>query len=108
MSRRTSRTRLGFSSWLNGDGARAWCALDQVPADQPYPLAAIVASALQNGLHPREWERANAAMREIAGELDESYVPDRRLGRTDRHRGEAGMHGSPRPGDGLNRAAPGR
>ena len=60
---------LGFSSWLKGDGARAWCALDQVPADQPYPLAAIVASALQNGLHPREWERANATMREIAGEL---------------------------------------
>lgn len=99
---------LGFSSWLKGDGARAWCALDQVPADQPYPLAAIVASALQNGLHPREWERANATMREIAGELDESYVPDRRLGRADRHLDDHGMPGGPRPGDGPNRAAPGR
>lgn len=66
---------LGFASWLKGDGARAWCALDQVPADRPYPLPAIVASALQHGLHPREWERAHAQMREIAGELDESYVP---------------------------------
>jgi hypothetical protein len=66
---------LGFASWLRGDGARAWCALDQVPADRPYSMATIVASALQNGLHPREWERHQAQMREIAAELDESFVP---------------------------------
>ena len=66
---------LGFASWLRGDGAKAWCALDQVPADRPYSMAAIVASALQNGLHPREWERYQAQMREIASELDESFVP---------------------------------
>ncbi|MFC7362226.1 DUF4192 domain-containing protein [Nocardioides astragali] len=66
---------LGFASWLHGDGARAWCALDQVPVDQPYSMAAIVASALQNGLHPREWERQQAQMREVASELDESFVP---------------------------------
>ena len=66
---------LGFASWLRGDGATAWCALDQVPADRPYSMAAIVASALQNGLHPREWERHQAQMREVAAELDESFVP---------------------------------
>jgi len=66
---------LGFASWLRGDGAKAWCALDQVPADRPYSMAAIVASALQNGLHPREWERHQAQMREVAAELDESFVP---------------------------------
>ena len=98
---------LAFCSWLKGDGARAWCALDQVPADQPYPLAAIVTSALQHGLHPREWERANAQMREIASELDESYVPAR-PGRPERHQDVPGMRGVPRPGEGRNRAAPGR
>ena len=66
---------LGFASWLRGDGARAWCALDQVPADRPYSMAALVASALQNGLHPREWERQQAQLREISSELDESFVP---------------------------------
>jgi hypothetical protein len=67
---------LGFASWLHGDGAKAWCALDQVPADRPYSMAAIVASALQNGIHPQEWERYQTQMRELAGELDESFVPN--------------------------------
>jgi hypothetical protein len=66
---------LGFASWLHGDGAKAWCALDQVPADRPYSMAAVVASALQNGIHPREWDRYQTQMRDLAGELDESYVP---------------------------------
>jgi len=66
---------LGFAGWLRGDGAKAWCALDQVPVDRPYSMAAIVASALQNGLHPREWERHQAQLREVASELDESFVP---------------------------------
>lgn len=68
---------LGFASWLHGDGAKAWCALDQVPADLPYSMAAVVASALQNGIHPREWERYQTQMRDLAGELDESFVPRR-------------------------------
>ena len=47
---------LGFASWLHGDGAKAWCALDQVPTDKPYSLANLVAAAVQTGMHPREWE----------------------------------------------------
>lgn len=70
---------LGCASWLHGDGARAWCALDQVPADRPYSMAAIVASALQNGVHPRERERHQTEIRDLATEvgadLDESFVP---------------------------------
>jgi hypothetical protein len=66
---------LGFASWLRGDGAKAWCALDQVPVERPYSMAAIVATALQNGLHPSEWERHQAQMREVASELDGSFVP---------------------------------
>lgn len=47
---------LGFASWLSGNGARAWCALDQVPRDTPYALANLVATTVRTGMHPREWE----------------------------------------------------
>ncbi|PZF80390.1 hypothetical protein C1I92_26470 [Jiangella anatolica] len=47
---------LAFASWQNGNGAMAWCALDQVPQDKPYSLAGVVATAVQTGMHPREWE----------------------------------------------------
>ncbi len=57
-------TMLAFGSWLRGDGARAWCALDQIPLGPPYSMAAIVASMLEHGLHPREWERLDEQMRQ--------------------------------------------
>lgn len=66
---------LGFACWLRGDGAKAWCALDQVPAEQPYPMAAVVASALQDGIHPREWQRYQTQLRHPTCEVDESFVP---------------------------------
>lgn len=47
---------LGFASWLHGHGAMAWCALDQVPPQPPYSLANLLATALEAGLNPREWE----------------------------------------------------
>ena len=50
------RPWLAFASWLSGDGAKAWCALDEVPADQNYSMAAIVAGVLHGGLPPSEWE----------------------------------------------------
>ncbi len=43
-----------FASWLSG--AKAWCALDEVPTDQNYPMAAIVAGTLDGALPPSEWE----------------------------------------------------
>lgn len=91
---------LGFASWLRGDGAKAWCALDQVPAERPYSMAAIVASALQNGLHPREWERHQAQMREVASELDESFVPT--------PPGQHAQRDVPRTQPSTDRPAPGR
>jgi hypothetical protein len=69
----------GFSSWLKGDGARAWCALDEVPAGRPYPLAAIVATLLQEGVNPREWAGVRSFMTEFTSELDESIVPDQEV-----------------------------
>lgn len=47
---------LGFAAWQSGNGAMAWCALDQVPKNRPYALAGLVAAAVQDGMHPREWE----------------------------------------------------
>jgi hypothetical protein len=91
---------LGFASWLRGDGARAWCALDQVPAERPYSMAAIVAYALQSGVHPREWERHQAQMREVANEFDESFMP-RPLGHHD-------QRDVPRGNPTTDRPAPGR
>ena len=38
-------------------------------------MTAIVASALQNGIHPREWEGYHTQVRDITADLDESFVP---------------------------------
>jgi hypothetical protein len=55
--RTPAATLLAFSSWLGGDGARAWCALDQIPGGPPYSMAALVATVLQDGVNPAIWER---------------------------------------------------
>lgn len=74
-------TLLAFSTWLRGDGARAWCALDQIPPGPPYSMAALVASVLEHGLHPREWERLDTQMRDVATDIDESVAHPRRCQR---------------------------
>jgi len=69
-----------FASWLCGDGAKAWCALDEVPADQNYSMAAIVAGVLHGGLPPSEWEVQRSLVTGLAAadieDLDESYTPE--------------------------------
>lgn len=62
---------LGLASWLNGDGAKAWCALDQVPGDSPYFLAGLVAAVMETAMHPREWE----AVKKIGQGTE--FTPDR-------------------------------
>jgi hypothetical protein len=53
-----------LSNWCQGNGARAWMALDRIPSDQrrPNELANLIASALENGVHPREWDRARSSV----------------------------------------------
>lgn len=51
-------TLLSFASWLNGDGAKAWCALDQVPHLDSYPLAGLMSKALTLGVNPSTWNDA--------------------------------------------------
>lgn len=60
--RTPAATMLAFSSWLSGDGAKAWCALDQIPDGQrSYPMAQLVAGVLQLGAHPDQWDQARAS-----------------------------------------------
>ena len=61
---------LGFSSWLKGDGAKAWCALDQIPDGPPYSMASLVATVLQEGVNPAVWEQMRAT-----GAATEAYDP---------------------------------
>ncbi len=52
---------LAFSSWLNGDGARAWVALDTVQDPDQHPLALLVGKALTNGIPPSAWSSPEPA-----------------------------------------------
>ncbi|QSR32303.1 hypothetical protein CFI00_17775 [Nocardioides sp. S5] len=47
---------LGLASWLSGDGAKALCAVEQVPRNSRYPLAGLVVAVVESAMHPREWE----------------------------------------------------
>lgn len=69
---------LAFGSWLSGDGAMAWCALDQVPDGKPYALANLVAAAIESGMHPREWEAAKSMPEH---DMDLAAAPARPQGR---------------------------
>jgi len=69
---------LGFASWLGGDGAKAWCALDQVPDQESYPMARLMAAALTAGMSPDQWEAQRGRIRGItalAGDLAQSLRP---------------------------------
>jgi hypothetical protein len=59
-------TLLGFSAWLGGDGASAWIALDQIPAgNENYPLAQILAQALEQAVPPTAWEYAGSGGQDL-------------------------------------------
>lgn len=49
---------LALAAWHAGEGALAWCALDRcAEADEHYPLAALVARALEQAVPPPRWDR---------------------------------------------------
>lgn len=91
-------TLSAISSWCKGDGARAWAALDRIPPDQrsSYPLAGLIASALQNGVNPGMWDRASSAMDALPTESVGQPGPSR-------HRPEP-----PTMGEGRRPAGPAR
>jgi hypothetical protein len=46
----------GFASWLHGDGAAAWCAVDRCLREHPdYSMGLLLAEALQRALPPGRW-----------------------------------------------------
>jgi hypothetical protein len=94
--RSPAATLLAFSSWLGGDGAKAWCALDQIPDGPPYSMAALVATLLQEGVNPAVWEQMRAP-----GAASETFTPQPP---GHRHRRDIPGSGPQAPG----RAAPGR
>ncbi|GAW47925.1 MULTISPECIES: DUF4192 domain-containing protein [unclassified Nocardioides] len=55
--RDTPAALLALSSYLEGHGAKAWTALDQISEARP-PIADLLATALEQAIHPREFERA--------------------------------------------------
>lgn len=54
--RDTPAAMLALSSYLDGKGAHAWVAIDQLT--KRHPLADLVATALERAIDPRELERA--------------------------------------------------
>lgn len=63
-------TLLAFASWLKGNGALAWCALDQVPLDKPYNAAHLVTAIVQNGIHPHEWTALTTNTSDVSHRLE--------------------------------------
>jgi hypothetical protein len=53
--RDTPATLLALSSWLEGPGARAWTALDQL--SKPNRLSELVDDALRQALDPKVWDQ---------------------------------------------------
>ena len=48
---------LGFTAWLAGDGALAWCAVDRCREAEPeHSLASLVADLLESATSPGEWD----------------------------------------------------
>lgn len=92
--RTPAATMLAFSAWLAGDGAKAWCALEQIPPDSaPYTMATVIATALHHATNPAAWEEAKGTI-----EGSECFVPARP--RPDR--------GAPSPGLSPGRSQPDR
>jgi len=49
---------LGFSAWLAGHGALAWCAVDVCRGVEPeHRMAALLGELLAEAVPPSEWER---------------------------------------------------
>lgn len=58
---------LGFTAWVAGDGALAWCAVDRArEVDPEHSLAALVADVLEAAVPPTEWETMRRHLRSVS------------------------------------------
>ena len=100
--RDTPAAMLALSSYLEGKGAQAWVALDQISEARP-PLADLVATALEHAIDPREWERA--LQPEAPGSLmQQAALRDRTAPQHRTHEQHHHTHGV----DGPESSTPGR
>ena len=59
----------GFASWLHGDGAAAWCAIERCLREHPgYSMALLLSEALERALPPGMWSPPPADL--LAAGLD--------------------------------------
>lgn len=86
---------LGFASWLSGDGARAWVAIDQIPDPSHHRLAQLVATALTNGVPPEVWRAAGSETAMPVDAPERGHGPSRLRDR-DLYRGAPSPGQSPR------------
>ena len=89
---------LALSSYLGGNGAQAWIALDQMTG--PHPLAEVVATALERAIDPRVLEQAfraeaTSALMQRAGLLWDTDTGSSVGASTARHSGR--REAQPRP-----------
>jgi len=66
---------LAFAHWLEGDGAKGWVALDQIPDGSSYTMAGLTATVLGSGIHPGLWEHTKALF--VDSDAAETFLPDR-------------------------------
>lgn len=56
----------GMASWLDGDGALAWCCADRAEEEHPgYGLAGLLGEILSAAVHPGAWHELAAEMRAV-------------------------------------------
>ena len=101
--RTPAATMLAFSSWLAGNGAQAWVALDLVEKPQEYPLADLVATALQTALHPDSWERTATGADPVSLQRAQVHQPESPSVAQQDHRTEGPARGTPGPTSGPGR-----
>ena len=94
--RNAPATLLALSSWLEGHGAKAWIALDQL--SEPNRLGDLVAAALRQALDPSTWDKAVPA---ATGALMQQAALTEGPGRSHAHLPEPGINpGLPGPAKG--------
>lgn len=100
--RNSPATLLALSAFLEGKGAKAWTALDQMTAGDP--LADMVASALEQAIDPAAWDRAAP----LAAQALMQQATLRDTTAHDRSSHDHGRRGPGIEGTGPESSAPGR
>ena len=97
-------TMLALSSFLCGDGAKAWTALDQLSEHDT--LADLVAANLKQAVDPKEWDR-NSRPADVSAAMQQAALRNM-VTRDPRRQGQPGPGEPGITGSGPDSAAPSR